>query len=98
LLDVTAGKRCSSRFPLTKARPVNQSARQRAWVKSLLSGCIHPEDQTLLIECSPGTIVVIGPKAWEFYKRFCSDRVASVKAVSKVILVVTMELRSTGTT
>jgi hypothetical protein len=57
----------------------------------------HPEEQSLLIECAPGTIVVIGPKAWEFCERFCSQRIALLKADAKDILAVTMELRSAGT-
>jgi hypothetical protein len=40
----------------------------------------HPEEQTLLIECSPGIIVVMGPKAWEFCERLCNHKVALLKA------------------
>jgi hypothetical protein len=39
----------------------------------------HPTEQTLLVECSPGTIVVIRPKAEDFCERFCSHKVASMK-------------------
>jgi hypothetical protein len=53
----------------------------------------HPDEETLLIECSPGTIVVTGPKAWEFCERFCSHRVASLKADGTDILTITMALR-----
>ena len=53
----------------------------------------HPQEQALLIECSPGTILVTGPKASEFLERFCSHRAASVKADGKDILAVTMESR-----
>jgi hypothetical protein len=58
----------------------------------------HPEEQSLLIECSPGIIVVMGPKAWEFYDRFCGHKVSLLKADGKDILAVTMALRSAGTT
>jgi glycine cleavage system aminomethyltransferase T len=58
----------------------------------------HPEEQSLLIECSPGTIVVTGPKAAEFCERFCSHRVASVKADGKDTLAVTTEPRSVSKT
>jgi hypothetical protein len=56
----------------------------------------HPEEETLLIECSPGTIVVMGPKAWDFCDRFCSHKVSLVKADGKDILAVTIEPRSAG--
>ena len=50
----------------------------------------HPREQTLLVECSPGTIVVIGPKAEDFCERFCSHKVASIKAYGKDILRVSL--------
>jgi len=52
-----------------------------------------PEQERLLIECSIGTIVVIGPKAWDFYDAFCSRRASLVKADGSDILTVTMALR-----
>ena len=52
----------------------------------------HPQEQTLLIEFSPGTIVVIGPKALEFCDRFCSHKVSVLKADGKDILAVRMAL------
>jgi len=52
-----------------------------------------PEQQRLLIECSIGSVVVIGPKAWDFYDAFCSQRATMLKADGKDILNVTMVLR-----
>jgi hypothetical protein len=52
-----------------------------------------PEQERLLIECSIGTVVVIGPKAWDFYDALCSQRATLVKADGKDILNVTMALR-----
>ena len=54
----------------------------------------HPEEQTLLIECSPGTIVVMGPKAWDFCDRLCSHKVGLLKPDAKDIFSVTMALRA----
>jgi hypothetical protein len=56
----------------------------------------HPEEQTLLIECSPGTIIVMGPKSWEFCERFWSHRVASIRSDGKDIVAVTMETRGSA--
>jgi hypothetical protein len=53
----------------------------------------HPEEQSLLIECSPGTIVITGPKAGEFCGRFCDHKVGMLKADGKDILSVTLSLR-----
>ena len=53
----------------------------------------HAEEQSLLIECSPGTIVVMGPKGWDFCERFCSHKVGLLKADGKDIVAVTMVLR-----
>ena len=53
----------------------------------------HPDEQSLLIECSPGTIVVTGPKVLDFRDRFCSHKVGPVKADGKDILAVAMALR-----
>jgi hypothetical protein len=54
----------------------------------------YPEEQSLLIECGPGTIVVMGPKSWEFLERFSNHKVGLVKADGKDIVAVTMALRS----
>jgi hypothetical protein len=54
----------------------------------------HPEEQSSLIECAPGTIVVMGPKSWQLCERFCSHKVSLLKADGKDILAVTMALRS----
>jgi hypothetical protein len=60
--------------------------------------CAHynPEQQSLLIECSLGTIFVTGPKTWDFYDRFCSHRATLLKADGKDILAVTLSLRVMG--
>ena len=58
----------------------------------------HAEEQSMLIECAPGTIVVLGSKSWEFCEPFCSHKVSLLKADGKDILAVTMALRSAGTT
>jgi len=47
-----------------------------------------------LIECSLGTVVVTGPKAWDFYDTFCSHKATLLKADGKDILTVTMSLRA----
>ena len=52
----------------------------------------NPEHQSLLIDWPLGTIVVTGPKAWDFYDRFCSHSAALLKADGKDILAVTMAL------
>jgi hypothetical protein len=52
----------------------------------------HPEEQSLLIECSPGTIVVTGPKAGEFCERFCGHKVSVIKADGSDITALTMVL------
>ena len=55
-----------------------------------------PEQQRLLIECSIGTIVVIGPKAWDFYDAFCDQKATLIKADGSEILTVTMVVRGDG--
>ena len=52
----------------------------------------HPEEQSPLIECSPGTIVVTGPKAGEFCERFCGHKVSVIKADGSDITALTMVL------
>jgi hypothetical protein len=52
-----------------------------------------PEQQRLLIECSIGTIVVIGSAAWDFYDAFCDQKATLIKADGEGILTVTMALR-----
>lgn len=53
----------------------------------------HPQEQALVMECSPGTIIVTGPKAGQFCERLCSHRVALVKADGKDIVAVTVAIR-----
>jgi hypothetical protein len=43
---------------------------------------------------SPGTIVVVGPRAWEFCDRFCSHKVGLLKADGKDILAVIVTPRA----
>ena len=52
----------------------------------------NPEHQSLLIDWPLGTIVVTGPKAWDFYGRFCSHRARLIEADGKDILGVTIAL------
>ena len=54
----------------------------------------NPEHQSLLIDWSRGTIVVTGPKAWDFYDLFCNHRATLLKADGKDILAVTMALNA----
>ena len=54
----------------------------------------NPEHQSLLIDWSLGTIVVTGPKAWDFYDLFCNHRATLLKADGKDILAVTMALNA----
>jgi len=54
----------------------------------------HPEEQSLIVECSPGSIVVMGPKAGDFCERFCTHKVGMLKADGRDILAVSMALRS----
>jgi hypothetical protein len=56
----------------------------------------NPEQNSLLIEFALGTIVVIGPKAWNFYDRFCSHKATLVKADGKDIIAVTFALNGRG--
>jgi hypothetical protein len=56
----------------------------------------HPEEQSLLIECAPGTIIVMGPKALDFCGCLCSHKVSLLKADGKDILAVTIQLHVQG--
>lgn len=53
----------------------------------------NPDEKSLLIECALGTIVVTGPKCWDFYDKFCSHRATLLKADGQDILSVTLALR-----
>jgi hypothetical protein len=50
----------------------------------------------LLIDWPVGTIVVVGPKALEFYEQFSNHRATLVRADGKHILSVKMHLNSEG--
>jgi hypothetical protein len=52
------------------------------------------KDQRLLIDWALGTIMVVGPKALDFYDDFSNHCATLVKADGKDILSVTMHLRS----
>jgi hypothetical protein len=52
----------------------------------------NAEHQSLLIDWSLGTIIVTGPKAWDFYDLFCNHRAMLLKADGKDILAVTMAI------
>jgi hypothetical protein len=54
------------------------------------------KEQRLLIDCGLGTIVVTGPKAFEFYEQFSNHRATLIKADGKDILSVKMHLNSEG--
>jgi hypothetical protein len=54
----------------------------------------NPEHQSLLIDWSLGTIVVTGPKAWDFYDQFCSHKATLLKADAKDILRIAMSLNA----
>jgi hypothetical protein len=54
----------------------------------------NPEQQSLLIQCSLGTIVITGPKAWDFYDRFCSNKATLLKADGNDIIAVTIALNA----
>ena len=56
----------------------------------------HPGEQSLLIECSPGTIVVMGPKTWDFCDRLCSHKVSVLTADGKDIVAVRVALNNGG--
>jgi hypothetical protein len=56
----------------------------------------NPEQQSLLIQCAAGTIVVTGPKAWDFFDRFCNQRATLLKADGKDIIAVTMAINARG--
>ena len=56
----------------------------------------NPKIESLLIQFGLGTIVVTGPKAWDFYDRFCSHRATLLKADGKDIVAVTMALNARG--
>src|SRR5215471_7098025 len=56
----------------------------------------NPKHESLLIQFALGTIVVTGPKAWDFYDRFCSHKATLLKADGKDILAVTMALNARG--
>jgi len=75
----------------------------RFWVRWwLLLGCAFhpgpalnysPSNQTLLIHWALGSILIAGPKAWDFYERFCAHMVTLVKAYGKDILRIAITLR-----
>jgi len=52
----------------------------------------NPEHQSLLIDWPLGTVVVTGPKAWDFYNRFCSHQATLIEADGKDIVGITMAL------
>jgi hypothetical protein len=54
----------------------------------------NPEHQSLLIDWALGTIIVTGPKAWDFYDQLCLHRATLLKADGKDILLVTMALNA----
>src|SRR5215469_4266192 len=43
----------------------------------------NPKHESLLIQFALGTIVVTGPKAWDFYDQFCKHRATLLKADGK---------------
>jgi hypothetical protein len=53
----------------------------------------NPKHENLLIQFAIGTIVVTGPKTWDFYDRFCNNMATLLKADGKDILMVMMSLR-----
>ena len=56
----------------------------------------NPKHESLLIQFALGTIVVTGPKAWDFYDRFCCHKATLLKADGIDILAVTMALNVHG--
>jgi hypothetical protein len=56
-------------------------------------GCTIPRNtRVLLIDWMLGTIVVTGPKAWDFCDQLCLHRATLLKADGKDILLVTIAL------
>jgi hypothetical protein len=62
----------------------------------ILATNYNPKHQSLLIQFALGTIVVTGPKAWNFYDRFCSHRATLLKADGKDIVAVSIALSGEG--
>ena len=54
----------------------------------------NPKHESLLIQFPLGTIVVTGPKAWDFYDQFCKHRATLIKTDGKDILAVTMAINA----
>ena len=54
------------------------------------------KEQRLLIDCGLGTIVITGPKAFEFYEQFSNHRATLIRSDGKDILSVKMHLNSEG--
>jgi hypothetical protein len=54
----------------------------------------NPKHESLLIQFALGTMVVTGPKAWDFYDHFCSNKATLLKADGKDILAVSMALNA----
>jgi hypothetical protein len=54
----------------------------------------NPKHESLLIQFALGTIVVAGPKSWDFYDQLCKNKATLLKADGKDITAVTMALRS----
>jgi hypothetical protein len=62
-----------------------------------LSGTYYnTKDQRLLIDWPLGTIVVMGPKSYEFYEQFSNHQATLIRADGKDILSVKMHLNSEG--
>jgi hypothetical protein len=54
----------------------------------------NPKHESLLIQFALGTIVVTGPKTWDFYDQFCKNKATLLKADGKDIIAVTMALNT----
>jgi hypothetical protein len=70
--------------------------KSQAWQEQQSPSHYDPEHQSLLMDWALGTIIVTGPKAWDFYDLFCSHRATLLRADGKDILGVTMALDSGG--
>jgi hypothetical protein len=60
---------------------------------ALIFGAYVPEHESLFLQYGTGTIIIVGPKAEEFWEDFAQRKATSVKADGVDILSVTMSLR-----
>ena len=67
---------------------------ERNWNQFILRIVGLQRHESLLIQYALGTIVVTGPKAWDFYDQFCKHKATLLKADGKDIIAVSMAINT----